>query len=145
MGILPGESTPPTVRTSGRSSPADFSRWLRPSLLVISTSSVSQSFQAEIAVFDLHRRADVDFHSEETVVAAAVRIVVDQDAHNVAVEDVDQGVATRDQVNLVPVVIFDEGFQRSDVAEGPDHLGFLAGRNMRDLAAHGIEGPAALL
>src|SRR5947208_2974052 len=109
MRVLAGASTPPTVRRCGRSLPADFSRWLRPSLSVFLAWSVSQLFQAEIAEFDLHRRADVHLHAEETVVAAAVRVVVDDYAHDVAVENVDQGVAARDQVNLVPIVLLNEG------------------------------------
>src|SRR4051794_30274720 len=111
MRVLGGGSTPPIVRRCGRSLPADFSRWLRPSLSVISAWSLSQSFEAEIAVFDLHRWADVHLHAEETVVAAAARVVVDHHAHDVAVENVDQAVAARDQVNLIPVVFLDEGLE----------------------------------
>ena len=45
------------------------------------------ALQAEVAV-RLHGRADVDLHAGKAVIAAAIRVVTDDDAHRMAVENV---------------------------------------------------------
>ena len=68
-------------------------------------------FEEDAAVFDLHGWAHVDLDSDETLEFAIDGIVVDDFRHDVTVEDMDQEVATDDEMVLVPVVRADEGFE----------------------------------
>ena len=73
--------------------------------------------------------------ADEALRFAAGLIVVDELAHDAAVNELDQYVAARDDVHVVPVFGLDEAFQLIRIARGPDRAGFLTVRNVDDLTA----------
>ena len=70
-----------------------------------------QRLQIDVLELDLHRRADVDLEAEQALQCAPLRVVVDEDRGDVAVDDVDDRVAARDEVDRVPVAGLDERLQ----------------------------------
>ena len=86
----------------------------------------------------------MDLDTDETFKSSVGGIVVDDLAHNVVVEDVDQEISADDEVVLIPVVGVDEGFQFVGGAEVGDDSG-AGGVDVGDLAAHGEEGAATFL
>src|SRR3979411_2752859 len=105
----------------------------------------SELLQAEIPELDLHRRADMHLPAELPVHFSIQRIIIDHDAHDVAVEDVRENIAARDDVILVPVPVLDEGEPRLGFPERgyDDRLG--GGVDADHLAAAGEESAAALV
>jgi hypothetical protein len=104
-----------------------------------------EGFEADVAVFDFHRRADVDLDADEAVEAAVFRVVVDDDAHDVAVDDVGEDVAADDEVIGVPVFAFNVGGEGGGIAERGEELGLAGFADADHLAAVGEESAAAFL
>ena len=52
-----------------------------------------QFFETKIAVLDFHRRAHMHLHTQQTVEFAVRRVVIDHDAHHMAVQKVREHVA----------------------------------------------------
>src|SRR5262249_19036280 len=80
----------------GRLDRHDGSRWRQGGL---------QPFQVDVAKADRPRA--LDLKSDHSAPPEPRRIIVDEDRHHVAVQDVHQRVAARDEVDLVPVVDVD--------------------------------------
>src|SRR5471032_1616554 len=99
----------------------------------------------EIPILNLHRRADVNLHADKPVEAPVFRVVVYDDAHHVAVEDVREIVAADDDVKFIPAIVIDEGLERLRVAERTDDLGLGGVVNMHHLPAAREKRPDALL
>src|SRR5262245_21754383 len=63
-----------------------------------------------LACFDLHPgRRDVELDADEAVQLAASLVIIDDGAHDAPVDELDNAVPARDDVNIVPVVILDDG------------------------------------
>src|SRR4051812_28490742 len=71
---------------------------------VLRTSYLSVLLQPDVPELDLHRRPDVHLESDETLEQASLGIVIDEDAGDVAVDDLGDHVAARNQMHLVPAV-----------------------------------------
>src|SRR2546426_10998294 len=54
---------------------------------------------------------------------AAVLVVIDEHGHHVAINDVDQDIAPRDDLEIVPVVCLDVALQGRIVSERSDDTG----------------------
>ena len=91
-------------------------------------------FYPDIPILDLHRWPDMDLHADQAICWPVRRVVVDDNAHQVAVEDVGEGVAADHDVDRVPVVgdLFGE---LGAVGEGRDELRNAAADDTGDLAA----------
>src|SRR5262245_1102458 len=61
-----------------------------------------QLFQPDVAELGLHRLADVQLEADEAAQLPVLRVVVDDDAADRAVEDLHDRGAARDDVHLVP-------------------------------------------
>ena len=69
------------------------------------------------------------------LVVGGGRIVVDQDRHQLAVEDMDHGAAARDDLVLVPIVDLHVTAERAAIADRADELWAGASRGVHHLAA----------
>src|SRR3954453_10712169 len=67
-----------------------------------------QILESNIPVLNLHRWSQVHLESYETFHFPVGRVIVNHHAHNTAIQDLDQNVAARDDVQIVPVVPFYE-------------------------------------
>src|ERR1035438_3289341 len=92
-----------------------------------------------MAGFDLHGRSFVNLDADEAGEFAPGGIVVDQHAGDTAVEQLDDGVAAGDEVEVIPVLAFDQLLQLLAIADGADERGFLALADIAELAAHRSE------
>ena len=72
-------------------------------------------------------------------------IVVDDDAHDMSVEDVYLRAAADDEVVFVPVVLADECNKLLPVTDRADDLGLLSWADAGNLAAQGVERATTLL
>ena len=63
--------------------------------------------QSDIPELDLHRRSDVYLHADQSFGSTFLRVVVHDDAHHMAVDQMDQRMAPSDYVALVPSVAVD--------------------------------------
>jgi len=80
----------------------------------------------------------VHLHAEFAIEFAADRIVIDHDAHHLAVEDVNQDVAAHDEKVMVPIVAAVNVRRKLlRIAERADDFGNLAGFDACDLSAQG--------
>lgn len=84
-------------------------------------------------------------YSDEPFELAVGRIVVDDFAHDMPIEDVDKHVATNDQVILVPIVGLDESLEIVGAAEASDDCSAATRHDMGDGAAYGKKRAPALL
>lgn len=66
-------------------------------------SALPEFAEADVAEVDGHGRAAVDLESDEAGFAEVGGIFIDGNAHDFAIEDVDEGVALRDDGHGVPV------------------------------------------
>ena len=101
-------------------------------------------FKPNVAVLDLHRRADVDLDAEQAFHPPQLRIIVDHLAHHSAVQHVDEDVAARDDVDIVPLVALRERLKFGERAGRPDDLARTARDGVGDLTAHRHERAPAL-
>src|ERR1039457_1720727 len=92
----------------------------------------------------LHWGAFLDLGAEEGGEGVRAGIVVDQHAGDTAVEQLDDGVAAGDEVEVIPVLAFDQLLQLLAIADGADDCGFLALADIAELAAHGEKAAPAL-
>src|SRR5688572_20315721 len=106
--------------------------------------AVLKLLESEVPVLDLHRRTRVNLDAELALGGAILRVVVDEDRHDLTVEDVHQRVAARDDVHLVPILFADRFRELLVVADAADHLALAAVDRARDLPAQGHERAAAL-
>ena len=83
-------------------------------------------------------------HSQRAIEFAVLRVVVDDHAHYVAVENVRHRVAADDQMERVPIVVFNKRDQRIFIANGADDLRFAVGIYPTDIPSLGQEGAALL-
>src|SRR5688572_19210512 len=70
-----------------------------------------KSFDSDVSHFDLHGRPDVRLYADQAFHLAIGGVVIDQHAHHLAIEDLDQSIAARDQVECIPIALFDEFLQ----------------------------------
>src|SRR5262245_53829842 len=84
----------------------------------------------------------MDLQAEESLHRSIRLVVVDEDGGHVAVEDVHQRGAARDDVQLVPVIDFDDGAQRLAVFELAD---LTAERRCRRRCRRWLPAPTATL
>ena len=84
-------------------------------------------------------------NAEQPIEAAVLRVIVDHYAHDVTVQNVDQGIPPDDEMALVPVLFLDKGLEFLEIAQRTDDLGLLTAPDVRNLPAQGIEGAASLL
>src|SRR4029077_19176883 len=88
----------------------------------------------------------MDLEPEEPLQRTRLRVVVDEGAGDVAVQDFGNHVAARDDVRLVPVVHLDDFQQLVGAAlERADDLRASAVRDVDELAPHGEKAAVALL
>ena len=80
---------------------------------------VLELLEAHVAELHLHRRAGVDLQGDDAVLAGHL-VLVDQFAHQVAVDLLDDVVALGGDVVLVPVAVLDELGQFGRVGEAFD-------------------------
>src|SRR5471030_34588 len=106
----------------------------------------SQIFDANVARFDFHGgRGAVQLDADEALHLAAGLIVVDELAHHMAIDQLDQDIAAGDDVGVVPIIGLDETLQFGAVPDRP-HVGrLLAAAGVIELAAKGKETPGPLL
>ena len=78
--------------------------------------------QEDVPEFDLHGRAGVQLQAQQSIPRPALRVVVHQEARHVAVDELHDDVAARDDVNLVPVAVPDERLQHGRVAQRREQL-----------------------
>src|ERR1019366_1394985 len=97
-----------------------------------------------MAGFGLHGGGFVYLGAHEGGGVAPGGIVVDQHAGDTAVEQLDDGVAAGDEVEVIPVLAFDQILQLRAIADGADDCGFLALADIAELAAHGEKAAPAL-
>src|SRR5438874_1337621 len=64
-------------------------------------TKLSKLLQIDVPELRLHRRPGVKLESDEAAERAVLRVVVDDDAHHGTVENLDDGVAARDEMRLV--------------------------------------------
>src|SRR5678815_1487951 len=67
--------------------------------------------EPDVAELGLHRRADVDLEADQALHHSSLRIVIDQHAGDVAVDDLGHHVAARDQVHLIPAVDVEDALE----------------------------------
>lgn len=79
----------------------------------------------------------MNLYSDEPLEFAVGDVVVDDFAHDMAVEDVDEHIATHDEVILVPIIRLDKGLEVVGIAETADDSGSATRRDMGDGASHG--------
>lgn len=65
-------------------------------------------------------------HAEHPFHGAVLLIIIDQDRNDLAIEDMNDGVSLRDDVNLIPLRILDDLGQFLVVADGGNDLAFAA-------------------
>src|SRR5262245_1824631 len=101
--------------------------------------------QPNIPRFDLHRAGGhVQLNADQSGHLAPAPVVVDDLAHHVAVHDLDNRIAPRNDMDVVPVARFDEFLELFAVAERADRAPLAAVPDVTDLPAQRQEAPAAL-
>jgi hypothetical protein len=80
-----------------------------------------------MAVLDFHGRSDVDLHADQSGGGACRGIVVHDNAHDLAVDQVSQNIASDDEVDLVPVIAAEKLGQRVFFSGLGDDRGFGGG------------------
>src|SRR6266446_1596013 len=73
--------------------------------------TISQGLEPDVAEFHFHWRSDVHLKADQPGELTVLQVLVDGDAHDGAIQDLDDRTAARDQVNLVPIAGFDERLQ----------------------------------
>ena len=102
-----------------------------------------KGFQQEMAVFDFHGWADVDLHADQAGGGAGCGIFIDDNAHDLSVDQVSEDIASDDEVDLVPVIATEKLRQRVFFSGLGDDRGFGVGGYPCHLAAECEEGAAA--
>src|SRR5688500_18100168 len=116
----------------------------RPPTRECDNKAVLKLLESEVPVLDLHRRTRVNLHAELALGGAILRVVVDEDRHDLTVEDMHERVAARNDVHLVPI-LFADGFRELlVVADAADHLPLPTVDRARDLSAQRHKSAAAL-
>src|SRR6185437_3045582 len=107
----------------------------------------SESFDSQVSYFHFHRGLwkTMQLDSDFALHFAAGGVVIDERAHDAAINQLNQHVAAGNDFDVVPVVDFDDVLQFIAVAEGADATRFLAGRYVGDLAAQRQKAAAAFL
>jgi hypothetical protein len=96
-----------------------------------------------MAVFDFHGRADVDLHADQSGGSACCGILIDDDAHDLSVDEVSEDITSDDEVDLVPVIATEKLRQRVFSSGLGDDRGFGVGCDPCHLAAEREEGATA--
>ncbi len=102
-----------------------------------------KSFEQEMSVFDFHGWADVDLHADQAGDGACCGIFIDDDAHDLAVDQVSEDIASDDEMDLIPVIAVEKLRQRVFFSRLGDDRGFGVGCDPCHLAAEREEGAAA--
>jgi hypothetical protein len=77
----------------------------------------------------------VQLYANQTTHLPVRTVIVDQHAHDVAVQNLSKRVATRDDMVLVPVSALDERFQFRDITQRTHNAGFLSLPDVCELPA----------
>src|SRR5437870_1621849 len=103
--------------------------------------------QPDISDIDAAKAELLDRNADQTLGSEIRGIIVDQNRHDMAVDDVRDLMSTRDDVELIPFILFDERHQRGRIAKAADDSRALAGFRFDDAAAPGQFPPrcAAIL
>src|SRR5687768_14322263 len=72
-------------------------------LMVTAYTATLQIFQPEVAILHLHWWSHMDLDPNQSRCCAAFRVVVDDYAHHVTIDGVDQHVSPDDEMYRIPV------------------------------------------
>lgn len=105
--------------------------------------NAGKCFQEEVSVFDFHGRADVDLHANQSRGWTSCRIFIHDDAHDLAVDQMSEDIASDDEVDLIPVFAAEKLRQRLFVSHVGDDRGLGVGCEPCHLATEREERAAA--
>src|SRR5579871_51193 len=125
-GLLPSvsQSAPHAVRQPSA---------IRSVLGILCIGSPLQFLEPDVPNADL--AGSFDLEANQTALAELSRIIIDQDGHDVAVDDVSHGISARDEVQLIPIVDVNVPGERLAIAERGQQAGAFALFGMDHLAA----------
>lgn len=87
----------------------------------------------------------MDLHANESGCHASGGIFIDDDAHDLAIDQMGEHIATDDQVDLVPLSRMEKSSEGVLLADAADDRGLGVRGETGDLTAKGEEGAAAFL